>query len=85
MHNQHARLSQLLAEQHRSERQEQAAQARLLRALARRVAVAQVGDPALVAAGPVSPPSGQPLTHPTSADRSGDNHVQLTRILERPA
>jgi hypothetical protein len=31
MNNQHAGLSQLLAEQHRSERQEQAAHARLLR------------------------------------------------------
>ena len=65
MNNQHAGLSQVLAGQRITERHEQAAHARLLRGLARRVAAAPGGRPVAGGswpAGRASPPISQSVT-----------------------
>ena len=69
MNNQHAGLSQVLAEQHITERREQAAHARLGLALAHRVAGVGRGRPVAGGSWPggqPSPPSSQPVAHTAS-------------------
>jgi hypothetical protein len=73
MHNQHAGLSQVLAEQHITERREQAAHARLGVALVRRVAGVGRGRPVAGGswpAGQASPPISQFIAPTAPVDRS---------------
>jgi hypothetical protein len=84
MHNQHAGLSQALAEQRMTDRREQASRA-LGRGIAqptrRRQSRAPRWEWQPVAAGSrpgcqASPPSHQPVTRTASVDRSGGNHAE---------
>ena len=84
MNNQHAGLSQPLATQRITERQEQAAQARLA---PQRMSTAPPTHWRLPraggnwAAGQAPPPSRPSIVHTTSADRSGGNHPNRARTL----
>ena len=84
MHNQHAELSQLLAEQRITQRHEQAAHARPSGALGRRVTGAGRRRPVAGGswpAGQPSPQTSQPLARTASVDRSEALMSNFARTL----
>ena len=81
MHNQHAGLSQVLAEQHTTERHEQAAHARLARGVrpSRRRAPG-MGGPSLVAASPLAGRRHRPAHQPPASQQLIDRRTTMSKL-----